>query len=541
MLSSWQLKRQPKVDGLEHNQHALLPHNQVPAPYFGLQAGMVPFTSSPREYTSYQLPRESCTRPISGTSSELEPPIGSAPRTNSKNHQRSSCPTSTSDKKFMGSQGKESLFVSSTGTRKNQSSTAPELPPKNCSTRKQDDRALLEISGHSSRQQASKPSFPGGTEVADQTLKGGRKRKRTKSTVEPLPCDATTNDNLAFNDDRSCLQQGNNVMPCMSKDGLQNNGRKGPCFIDRSFSGCAKVPSPGAGNACEGSKFDSLFSFEKLIKGDCLKLLNLDNDADEEKYRKAMEAPLSPDVPIVLPTKSKSPVSPDLVGGNNDGYDDCPASRSDGNLSEVQNLSQNGKFQSSTYSRTEHGGSAMELCGSAMELCANGKSTEAVNLSYNGKSVDASATASLSYLSRNEASNALVSLAVESDSTIGPQFSGNADAIMHLCKELSNKSRPNQIRTASSDPVLQNDVGLSKAQTAQPINLTSDGVNGFCHGAGNNSINFVGVTSLKRSSIINILHYWAVLTSEASKLSRDVLVDGSLLERVSTEPFLLPE
>jgi hypothetical protein len=183
----------------------------------------------------------------------------------------------------------------------------------------------------------------------------------------------------------------------------------------------------------------------------------------------------------------------------------------------------------------------MELCGSAMELCANGKSTEAVNLSYNGKSVDASATASLSYLSRNEASNALVSLAVESDSTIGPQFSGNADAIMHLCKELSNKSRPNQIRTASSDPVLQNDVGLSKAQTAQPINLTSDGVNGFCHGAGNNSINFVGVTSLKRSSIINILHYWAVLTSEASKLSRDVLVDGSLLERVSTEPFLLPE
>ncbi|KAM0825975.1 hypothetical protein ACQ4PT_069186 [Festuca glaucescens] len=436
----------------------------------------------------------------------------------------------------MGSQGKESLFVSSTGARKNQNSTTPELPPKNCSTRKQDDRALLEISGHSSRRKASKPSFPGGTEVADQTPKGGRKRKRTKNTVESLPRDATTIDNLAFNDDRSCLQQGNNAMPYMSKDGLQNNGRKGPGVIDRSFSGCAKGPSPGAGNAFERSKFDSLFSFEKLIEGDCLKLLNLDNEADEEKYRKAMEAPLSPDVPIVLPTKTKSHRSPDLVGGNNDEYDrDCPASRSDGNLSEVQNFSQNGKFQSSTYSRTEHG-------GSVMELYANGKSTAAANVSYSAKSVDTSAIASLSCLShRNEASNAVVSLAVESDSTIGPQFSGNADAILHLCNEVPNKSRQNQICTASSDPVLQNNIGLSKAQTAQTINLTSDGLNGHCHGAGNNSLNFVGVTSLKRSSIINIQHYLEALTSETSKLSQDVFVDGSLLERVSTEPLLLPE
>ncbi|KAK1667291.1 hypothetical protein QYE76_055457 [Lolium multiflorum] len=481
------LKRQPKVHGLEHRQHALLPHNQVPAPYFGLQAGMVPFTSSPREYASYQLPRESCTRPISGT-------------------------------------------------RKNQSSTTPELPPTNCSTRKQDDTALLDISGHFSRREASKPSFPGGIEVADQTLKGGRKRKRTKNTVESLPRDATTNDNLAFNDDRSCLQQRNNAMPCMSKDGLQNNGRKGPGVIDRSFSGCAKGPSPGAGNAFEGSKFDSLFSFEKLIKGDCLKLLDLDNDADEEKYRKAMEAPLSPDVPVVLPTKTKSRRSPDLVVGNNDGYDtECPASRSDVNLSEVQNFSQNGKFQSSTYSRTEHG-------GSVMELYANGKSTAAANVSYSAKLIDTSGTASLSCLShRNEASNAVLSLAVESDSTMGPQFSGNADAILHLCNEVPNKSRQNQICTASSDPVPQNNIGLSKAQTAQTINLTSDGLSGHCQGAGNNSLNFVGVTSLKRSSIVNIMQYWEALTSETSKLSQDVFVDGSLLERVSTEPLLLPE
>ncbi|CAO2182772.1 unnamed protein product [Urochloa humidicola] len=59
-----ELKQHPEIRGFEQK---LLPNDSVPAPYFGLQAGMVPFGSSiPREYTSYQLPRESCTRPISG-------------------------------------------------------------------------------------------------------------------------------------------------------------------------------------------------------------------------------------------------------------------------------------------------------------------------------------------------------------------------------------------------------------------------------------------------------------------------------------------
>lgn len=57
-------KRQQELHDFEQN---LLPHNPVAGPYFGIQAGgMIPFTSTPREYASYQLPRESCTRPISG-------------------------------------------------------------------------------------------------------------------------------------------------------------------------------------------------------------------------------------------------------------------------------------------------------------------------------------------------------------------------------------------------------------------------------------------------------------------------------------------
>jgi hypothetical protein len=107
IVSYLQLNQYPEIRGFEQK---LLPNDSVPAPYFGLQAGIVPFGSSiPSEYTSYQLLRESCSRPISGTSSH---------RTKSKSQHRSSCPTSISDEKFMGSQGKDSLFVSSTDVRK---------------------------------------------------------------------------------------------------------------------------------------------------------------------------------------------------------------------------------------------------------------------------------------------------------------------------------------------------------------------------------------------------------------------------------------
>ncbi|VAH80181.1 unnamed protein product [Triticum turgidum subsp. durum] len=527
------LKRQPEVHDLERT---LRPRNPVAAPYFGLQAGIIPFTSAPREYTSYQLPRESCTRPISGTSSELEPPIGSALRTESKNHHRSSRPTSISDKKFMGSQGKESLFVSSTGTRKNQNSTGSELPPKDCSTRKQ-DRALLEISGHSSRRKALKSLLPGGTEVVDQMPNGGRKRKRTKNSVESLPHDAAANNYLAFGDDRSCPQQQNIIIPCINKEGSQNRSRKCHAAVDKSLSGCAKVLSPGAANACAGSKFASLLSFEKLIEGDCLKLLNLDNDADEEKYRKAMKRPLSPDVPIVLPTITRRPMSPHLVDGNDIQYDrDCSASRSDGSLSEVQKLSQNAKFQSS-YSRTEYS-------GSVTELCANNKSNTVDNDPYNTKLVDVSVTARSVNVSRgNVASNSLVSVAVDLENTMGPQFSesscrDHANASLHSAP---NKSRLNQMFDASSDPELQSNVGTSKSRVAGPVSLTTNSVIGCCHGAGNNTIDFFGVSSLKRSSLIKILRYWDALSSEAGKLSEDIYVDGPLLERVSTESLLLPD
>ncbi|KAF8766211.1 hypothetical protein HU200_007717 [Digitaria exilis] len=181
-----ELKQHPEIHG--GFEQKLLPNDSVPAPYFGLQAGMVPFVSSiPREYASYQLPRESCTRPISG------------------------------------------------------------------------------------------------------------------------------------------LQQGNNTMLCVTEGDTEIHRRKYLAASDKAppFS----FPSKG-GNDCAGSKFASLLSFEEMIRENCLKLLNFDDDADEEKYRKAKERPLSPNLPIIRPRRTNlSTCEPHSLGYR--ALDYCPGSGSD--------------------------------------------------------------------------------------------------------------------------------------------------------------------------------------------------------------------
>ncbi|GJM93016.1 hypothetical protein PR202_ga09531 [Eleusine coracana subsp. coracana] len=251
-----ELKQHPEMHGFEQR---LLPNDPVAAPYLGLQSGMVPFGSSiPREYTSYQLPRESCTRPVSGTSSDLRPPLGSSLRTKSKSRNRSSFPTSISDEKFMGSQGKDSLRVSSSADIRGKQNSIPHKEGNDMM--RKDDRALV--------QEALKSSLSCGTEVTDRTLAGARKRKRTKQSLESSDFlsskhdfqhlkskahAATPNDVLAYKDDLSVLQHGNKIMPCVTEGDMENHRRKYLAVTDKAASiGCpAKVPS-GGGNACSG-------------------------------------------------------------------------------------------------------------------------------------------------------------------------------------------------------------------------------------------------------------------------------------------------
>ncbi|KAG2591957.1 hypothetical protein PVAP13_5NG516800 [Panicum virgatum] len=548
-----ELKQHPEIHGFEQK---LLPNDSVPAPYFGLQAGMVPFGSSiPREYTSYQLPRESCTRPISGTSSELRPPLGSSHRTKSKSHHRSSCPTSISDEKLMGSQGKDRLFVSSsTDIRKNQNSSVPERCPKDSN-----DRTLpLE---------ALKLPLSGCTEVTDKTLGGGRKRKRTKKPLEPacLPSKhdllhlkskahaATSTDVLAFEDDPSGLQQGNNNVLCVTEGDMENHRRKYLAVSDKAppFSLPSKVSSPGGnpgeGNGCAGSKFASLLSFEEMIRENCLKLLDFDDDADEEKYIKAKERPLSPSLPIIQPRRTKVPTcaQPGSLGDRT--LSNCPASVSDSMRSKVLEVKEPG-IQKLAQNCIQLGPSLNRIeCSDFVEqLCANDKSNAAANVSCGAGLVGVPTNASFgSLLHEDVAGNSVASSAMILDNTSRLLLSGSgcggSDSILqlqHLSKEVPSKKGSLHIGDRSLGPGLQANVGASETTVTKQGHLDSNSMLGHYYGSEKNQMHIVGFTRMKRSTMVNLFRYWEMLGSQPQEHSVESFIDGPLLEKVSADPLL---
>jgi hypothetical protein len=549
-FSYLQLKQHPEVHGFEQR---LLPNDPVAAPYLGMQAGMVPFGSSiPREYTSYQLPRESCTRPVSGTSSELGPPLGSSLRTKSKSHNRSLFRTSISDEKFMGSQGKDSLLVSSSADiRRKQNSVR--LKERNDMMR-QDDRTLV--------QEALKSSLSCGAEATNRTLAGARKRKRTKQSLEStaLPSSkhdlqskahaATSNDGLAYRSDLSVLQHGNNIMPCVTKGDMENHRKKYLVIADKAASfGCpAKLPSPGGGNACADTRISSLLSFEEKICGNFLKLLSLDNVVDEEKYRQAMEKPLSPNLPIIRPRRNKFRTheeSRNFDGGTNNG---CPTSGSNaiGFKMSTKILEVRGPaVQKSTQNdfQLDPSFGRMECHNSFKLISANNKSDATVNVSCNAEFIDVPTDTSLDHLLlEDNVQNTAVSSAVESSITSASVFAqsgcnNNPKPILQSCKEAPDKNSSHLIGDRSSDPGQQTILGTSEAKGMKPALDSNSILEHHCE-TQKVPVHLIGFMRMKSSSIESIFRYWEKLTSEAGKVSKESSIDGPLLERVSTEQLL---
>jgi hypothetical protein len=127
----------------------------------------------------------------------------------------------------MGSQGKDSLLVSSSADIRGKQNLIP-LKERN-DTMRQDDRALV--------QETLKLSLSCGAEVMDKTLAGARKRKRAKQPLESSAFSsskhdclhlkskahaATSNDILAYKDDRSVLQHRNNIMLCVTEGDMES-------------------------------------------------------------------------------------------------------------------------------------------------------------------------------------------------------------------------------------------------------------------------------------------------------------------------------
>ncbi|KAJ1285564.1 hypothetical protein BS78_03G288900 [Paspalum vaginatum] len=504
-----ELKQHPKIRGFEQQ---MLPNDSVPVPYFGLQAGMVPFSSSiPREYNLYQLPRESCTRPISGTSSELGPPLGSSHRTKSKSRHMSSCPTSISDEKFMGSQGKDSLFVSSSvDIRKKQDSVVPELPPKDGN-----DRALpLE---------ALKVPLSGGMEATDETLRGDRKRKRTRKSLEPAVClpskhdllyskskahPTTSNDILAFEDHPSGLQQENNTMMCMTEGDVENHRRKYLAVSDKAppLSLPSKVvTSSGGGNGCAVSKFASLRSFEEMFRGNCLKLLDLDNDADEEKYRKANERPLSPNLPIIQPRRTKVLPYAEPCSLGDRTLNDCPASGSDAIDSKMR----------LTVLEDEEP-AIRKFTQNCIELDPSSNSTECKENDKSNRAVNVSCSSSLVGVPTNASFSSLL------DEDVAWNSVTSAEGLDHASRPVLERSRCG---------VHSNSILASEATVTKPNNLDSNR-------SKKTSMCLVGFARMEKSSMVNIFRYWGKLSSQSQKHSKEASVDGPFLEKVLTDSVL---
>ncbi|CAD6236604.1 unnamed protein product [Miscanthus lutarioriparius] len=515
------LNQHPEIRGFEQK---LFPNDSVPAPYFGLQSGIVPFGSSiPSEYTSYQLPRESCSRPISGTSSELGSPLGSSHRTKSKSQHRSLCPTSISDEKIMGSQGKDSLFVSSTDIRKKQNSVVSELPPK-----VSNDRTLPP--------EALRIPLSCGTEVTDkrETLGGDRKRKRTKRSPEPsafLPSKselhlkpkvyaATSNVALAFEDDPSCLQQGNNTM-CVTEGYMENHRRKYLAVSD-------KAPP-------------SSFLLKCLLVEEMAVLV-----ANEEKYRKAKERPLSPNLTVIRPRRTKVPTyaEPHSSGRS---LNNCPALGSDAIDSKTRSKEvKEPAIQKSTQNcmQLDPSSNIIECSGIAKPLFANDKSNAAVNVSCSTSLVVVPTSAFLgSLLHEDVVQNSVASSAEGLDSISRPVLSGStcsghSNSIIHLSKEVPTKNSSHQFCDKSSSPGLQANVGTSETTVTKPYNSVSNSLLGHHCGSEKPPMHLVGFTRMKRSNMMNIFRYWEILSSQSQKHSNEASVDGPLLDKVSTDTLL---
>ncbi|XP_073005425.1 uncharacterized protein [Typha latifolia] len=321
------------------------------------------YSHSMRECTDLQLSRGSCTRPTSGISSELELPVGGSLGKKSQNSAACSYPTSFSDRTFMGSQGKDTSFAnSSTELRKNsnwRSSIMKLKVPKTIQNQnisavgKETDRRSLQ---ENERNVCLRSSIPDAVNIINQMSKGSRKKRRIQDTLDSVARMYCEDDELhlkirekvsdlkillAF---KACLPPAKKQM--VSSEGgfqveniglvnaksnnissnaetnrqtteLRSNVEPGNQNHGKTYSmGSNRVSGVSSGtttpllagedavfterpSSIYSSDWPSFLCFEEMICQDFMKLLDLDNDTEERRYREAIEMPISPTLPAI--------------------------------------------------------------------------------------------------------------------------------------------------------------------------------------------------------------------------------------------------
>ncbi|KAH7679187.1 Actin filament-coating protein tropomyosin protein [Dioscorea alata] len=260
-----------------------------------------------REGIGNQLSRGSCTRPISGTNSEWESPVGDPFRKKSQSSAICSTTTSLSHKEFMGSQGRDALVVSaSTNLAKNHSNLSTTIPEV---TGEFAEMGVVAEKADRKHLKRMLVSLDKGNEASERGSNRSRKKRKILDALETVKWLCSEDNDLGFKIRRE-LSSMRDIFSgegrCCTKFCSQTIEK--PKHLDAERSPLTKktddpfmsktYPCKKAIDAVSNDSA-ALLCFENLVSGDYMKLLNLDSDLDERRYREAVEVPLSPTLPEI--------------------------------------------------------------------------------------------------------------------------------------------------------------------------------------------------------------------------------------------------
>ncbi|XP_045800778.1 uncharacterized protein LOC123894754 isoform X1 [Trifolium pratense] len=236
------------------------------------------------------------TEPITGIGSKLEPLIGGSNRTSIQSYAVNSSTASFSDAHLMGSQEKGALQVT----------TSTKSAEENFNTRshmlKPSDKSVI---GHDLIRNRISDTIECVTNLSSEGKKLNLQLEDKLSDLcgllydkinEPVEGmrEIVTNhrDNLQAESDRAHKKRKKSHR---DKAGTSVDGKKKTVDPKSGFrpTTCPALYTQTA-QACREKIFDSSNNFDEIYNGNVMKLLAFENAVDEERYERAMNAPLSP-------------------------------------------------------------------------------------------------------------------------------------------------------------------------------------------------------------------------------------------------------
>ncbi|KAG9439543.1 hypothetical protein H6P81_019708 [Aristolochia fimbriata] len=253
--------------------------------------------------------------PISGICSELESLVGGSVRNKSQNSGMHSISTSISDRKLMGSQGRgalSNLAGKSAQDNSKEGSSISRLTSEVTKEQNLDTGVMVECGDGFRLGEEIIATHSNSTllqnEVETKAFGSSRKRKGVRDSPEEKKVVLKKEKKLSTLHETCCQKNGMLVSILSQRDdnleSIQNENNRSKMSIERGkVDSAQKAFSPMSGEDLEHYLIEQL-----EVKGNYMKLLELDDEADEERFRKAMRVPLSPTLPEIESPRYGIPV-----------------------------------------------------------------------------------------------------------------------------------------------------------------------------------------------------------------------------------------